>query len=108
MTLGENAVTCVEQHRNPSAVEGVQLGIGVDVEHLHAHPEAINCGTDYGLGFITEMAVVPADESDEAARHGVTTLAAVMRPVTALVVLGLVVLILGAFLWQLYLADAIF
>ena len=30
-----------------------------------------------------------------------------MRPVTALVMLGLLVIIVGAFLWQLYLAGAI-
>ena len=31
-----------------------------------------------------------------------------MRPVTALVLLGLLTLIVAAFAWQLYLADAIF
>lgn len=30
-----------------------------------------------------------------------------MRPVTALVVVGLLLVIIGAFLWQLYLADAV-
>lgn len=31
-----------------------------------------------------------------------------MRPVTALVLVGLLAIIVGAFLWQLYLADVIF
>jgi hypothetical protein len=30
-----------------------------------------------------------------------------MRPVTAAVLLGLLAIIVGAFLWQLYLADAV-
>ena len=83
------------------------MGIGIDIEHLDVYAEPPSRRQHAGSCFIAEVTPLPGDESEDWRLHDAAIVDGRMRPVTAIVVLGLLLLIIGAFLWQLYLADAV-
>ena len=60
----------------------------------------------FGLG--AQGASLAGHQAQIGGRAHSSRVTALMRPVTAAVLIGLLVLIVGAFLWQLYVADVLF
>ncbi len=107
-TLDELAASLVEHNGNPFAVLRREVGIRVDVDDRNGEAAPAGMfGNDRGR-LIAQVAIRPRQEGEGPGRsHAVATLRPAMRPVTALVLVGLLAVIVGAFLWQLYLADVI-
>ncbi len=106
--LGEHCIIGGEHNGDTFGVLLEELWVGVDVDDDEPHPAAACVASEERKGLGTEPALVAGHEAQHiVSAHDPTTLVLVMRPVTAIVLLGLLAIIVGAFLWQLYLADAV-
>ncbi len=79
----------------------------IDVDRLNGDSEHLR-GNDQPARSVVANAASPASQKGQAPdskSHDSSYRPRPMRPVTAFVIAGLLVLIVGAFLWQLYLAD---
>lgn len=74
-----------------------QRRIDVDIDDGHCHAVATSCRGDGLQRYVTERTVVSGDELDAGCGHVVTIFAPAMRPFTAFVVVGLMVIIVVAF-----------
>jgi hypothetical protein len=73
----------------------------------HNEPDPGDAGErpHLGEGIVTETASLASEEL-EFGRHGDQAIVAAVRPTTAAVVAGLLLLIVGAFLWQLFVSGS--
>jgi hypothetical protein len=91
------------QHRNTLADFSVgQLG---GIPHDKSDPRPFRKRTDLRHRVVAQAAPCFRDEL-EFCRHGLEAIVTAMRPTTAVVVAGLLILIVGAFLWQLFISGA--
>ena len=108
-TTPQNRTAGRQHYGNVIAVRSLQRGVGVDINHRYHHTGSGGILGEEVVGLIADRAVASGHER----QHTTTSRAGcrvsrLMRPVTAAVVVGLLALIVGAFLWQLYVADVLF
>lgn len=95
----------VSHDRNRLGESG-ECCVPVDVADIERHPEQPGRTRQPSIGLVAESTVVSGDELEAAFRHRSLAIVGRMRPATALVVVGLLALIVGAFLWQIYSSGA--
>ena len=91
----------IANNRHPMIECGEQCEVQVDVDDDHRHPIASSRVFDGLQRRLAERATVSRDELDAGCAHAVTIFAPGMRPFTAFIVVGLMVIIVVAFVIKL-------
>jgi hypothetical protein len=93
-SLQHDVTRGVEQHRDALVIEQQQVRIVVDIDEVERNAR------QQGDGVLAEMTALPGEKAEVGA-HDPKAIVTAMRPFTTIVVIGLVVLIVGAFVVKL-------
>lgn len=101
--FGDNITMTIQNYGDPEVVFVFQIRIGGDVDNVHTAPQPTGDSLDLGEGLLTEPTSRTSQEYKCAMQNLVSLLClgggygdSPMRPATAAVIIGLLVLILGS------------